>query len=198
MIYSIGTRAGYIQLKCEDCGSVREVRRVTPILEKSEHPCRACSNRRNGEAKIGKYSSWNSGYRKPQSERSLGGTYVNHSGYLEMWIGTDSEKYGRKDGYVLVHRKVAQDTIGRSLSPKEVVHHIDGNKLNNDPTNLLVCNSMSEHRDIHNNLEEVAFWLVQSGLIEFNTETKTYQAPSFGDERMELREFRERLRPEKL
>ncbi len=36
------------------------------------------------------------------------------------------------------HRVVAEETLGRALLPGEIVHHIDGNKLNNDPANLEV------------------------------------------------------------
>lgn len=31
----------------------------------------------------------------------------------------------------------------------QVVHHKDGNKLNNDPNNLIVCSSQSEHMRLH-------------------------------------------------
>ena len=195
MIKSVGSKKGLIVLQCEDCGQIRETRRNSAILEKLEHPCRACSNKRNGVAKSGKYSAWNSGNKKPMSERSTGGQYVNHSGYLEMYVGPDSVKYGRKDGYVLVHRKVAQDTIGRKLLPSEIVHHIDGDKTNNVPDNLLVCKSISEHREIHNALERVSFELVKRGILIFDKDTKIYKAPLLGDEQVELREFREHLKP---
>jgi hypothetical protein len=43
------------------------------------------------------------------------------------------------------HRQVAAKKLGRELLPTEVVHHKDENKLNNDPDNLEVCSSQSEH-----------------------------------------------------
>jgi hypothetical protein len=36
------------------------------------------------------------------------------------------------------HRAVAEEAMGRPLRPGEVVHHIDGDKHNNDPSNLRV------------------------------------------------------------
>ncbi|QHW33802.1 hypothetical protein GZH47_25385 [Paenibacillus rhizovicinus] len=195
IIYSIGSKKGKIVLKCEDCGEIRETQRNTAILEKEEHPCRACSNKRNGKNKIGK-PSWNSGHRKPQDERQLGSIYQNHHGYYEIYLAGDSVKYGRKDGYVLMHRKVVQDNIERPLGEKELIHHIDGNKLNNDLSNLFLCSSMSHHRDIHNSLEEVAFQLYHLGLITFDHENQSYKlAPSVSNDRVDACEFRKRLRP---
>ena len=42
------------------------------------------------------------------------------------------------------HRKVMQEIVGRSLRRSEHVHHIDGNKLNNAPSNLELITA-SEH-----------------------------------------------------
>jgi len=47
------------------------------------------------------------------------------------------------------HRIIAEQIIGRSLSTKEVVHHIDGNKLNNHPGNIAVLVNQGEHARRH-------------------------------------------------
>ena len=57
---------------------------------------------------------------------------------------TYTKTYGRP-----THRAVAEQILGRPLRPGEVVHHIDGNKLNNDPSNLMVFASQSEHAKYH-------------------------------------------------
>ena len=49
---------------------------------------------------------------------------------------------------VLVYRYIMACKYGRKLRSDEVVHHIDGNKLNNDVSNLEVL-SRSEHNGIH-------------------------------------------------
>lgn len=54
--------------------------------------------------------------------------------------------YGRgKGSYVLEHRLVVERKLGRYLQPGEVVDHIDGNRLNNDPDNLRVFQSNGDH-----------------------------------------------------
>ena len=46
------------------------------------------------------------------------------------------------------HRVVAEQMLGRPLQRNEIVHHIDGNKHNNDPSNLKVM-TQSEHMKAH-------------------------------------------------
>ncbi|MGG0891676.1 HNH endonuclease [Cytobacillus horneckiae] len=47
------------------------------------------------------------------------------------------------------HRWVAELMLGRKLKPTEVVHHIDGDKRNNKPSNLMVFSSQREHLNWH-------------------------------------------------
>jgi hypothetical protein len=48
-----------------------------------------------------------------------------------------------------VHRIVAEQHLGRPLTEDEVVHHIDGDKHNNDPSNLAVLPNQSYHNQVH-------------------------------------------------
>lgn len=48
-----------------------------------------------------------------------------------------------------VHRVVAEEKLGRKLRPGEVVHHIDHNKRNNAPENLMVFKSQKDHVKFH-------------------------------------------------
>lgn len=50
----------------------------------------------------------------------------------------------RADGYIYRYRLVASEMLGRPLRPDEIVHHIDGDKANDHPSNLLVT-TPSEH-----------------------------------------------------
>jgi hypothetical protein len=53
--------------------------------------------------------------------------------------------YATKGGKVAVHRLVYEAKIRRYLLPSEVVHHIDGNSLNNDPANLQHFQTNAHH-----------------------------------------------------
>lgn len=56
----------------------------------------------------------------------------------------------KRDGrHPLEHRLVMAEVLGRPLRADELVHHIDHNKLNNDPANLVVMTA-SEHSRHHN------------------------------------------------
>jgi hypothetical protein len=52
-------------------------------------------------------------------------------------------------GYVYEHVLVMEAKIGRYLEPQEVVHHIDGDKANNAPQNLLLCKDHIDHMKVH-------------------------------------------------
>ena len=78
---------------------------------------------------------------------------------------------------VWIHRKVASEKIGRELKNIEPVHHVNGDKLDNNPDNLFVCSDKRHHGIVHNSLEQAAFEFVKRGLIEFNHETGTYFLP---------------------
>lgn len=62
------------------------------------------------------------------------------SGYIAI---TRGENKGR-----LEHIVVMEEALGRKLEKNEVVHHIDGNKENNDISNLMVMD-YREHARMH-------------------------------------------------
>ena len=53
-----------------------------------------------------------------------------------------------KFGYVLLHRVIMENHIGRLLLKDEIIHHKDGNKNNNDISNLEIL-SKSNHTKLH-------------------------------------------------
>lgn len=53
------------------------------------------------------------------------------------------------------HRAIMQDYLGRELLPTELIHHKDGNKRNNNISNLEIL-TRSEHLKIHKEVSELA------------------------------------------
>jgi len=78
----------------------------------------------------------------------------------------------RSDGYYGYttkknHRKILEAHIGRKLLPKESVHHINGDKIDNRIENLFLCDKVSRHNEVHTSLMKCGFELVKKGAISF-------------------------------
>ena len=80
----------------------------------------------------------------PKNAQWKGGITLTVGGYLQF---TNSPENGDNAGKS-VHRAVAEEKYNRSLGSDEYVHHLDLNKTNNDPDNLVVL-SASEHMKLH-------------------------------------------------
>ena len=72
-----------------------------------------------------------------------GGRVVDKSGYV--LIRKPEHPRCTKSGYVREHRLIAETVLGRYLRPEEVVHHIDDDPGNNDPSNLIVYPTNAVH-----------------------------------------------------
>lgn len=69
-----------------------------------------------------------------------GGKYLyreSEKPHREQWmIFKPEHPNSNKKGYIPEHRLVMSDKLGRPLKKDEVVHHLDGNSLNNNSDNL--------------------------------------------------------------
>ena len=74
----------------------------------------------------------------------VGGRSIDLDGYA-LVTAPDDHPGARSIGRMLEHRLVAEKLVGRPLHPEEVVDHIDGLHLHNDPSNLRVFSSNAEH-----------------------------------------------------
>lgn len=70
-----------------------------------------------------------------------------HKGYKVVYM--PDHPHARQNGYVYEHILVIEEKLGRQLKECEVVHHIDGNKLNNNADNLMLFNNNTEHLKHH-------------------------------------------------
>lgn len=90
-------------------------------------------------------------HRKAWWEGRAKGVRINSRGYLEY---TQGDLEGR-----LVHVIKMEKHLGRGLLRGEVVHHIDGNKTNNDDNNLALMTN-SSHARLHR-LQDAAAGIVR-------------------------------------
>lgn len=74
------------------------------------------------------------------------------------------------------HRTVMEAHLGRELLKSEIIHHIDGNKFNNELNNLWLTNH-SSHIKAHHTLEKIALQLYRQGFVEFDVTSGEYRLP---------------------
>jgi hypothetical protein len=94
-------------------------------------------------AKAPRNSGTNLGGRSYSGVRNHLETRTNSSGYKQF-------KDPATGHWELTHRRVAEKLVGGKIYAGREVHHIDGNKTNNRPSNLAVL-SKTDHREIHKN-----------------------------------------------
>lgn len=61
------------------------------------------------------------------------------------WVSSHGYRYLGKRA---AHREAMEKAIGRRLGYNEVIHHKDGNRMNNDPSNLEVMDR-GDHIRLH-------------------------------------------------
>jgi len=96
-----------------------------------------------------------------------------------VWVYKPEHPLSRKAppdyGYVLEHRVIVMEMIGRQLKPTEVIHHIDGDKSNNKPENLLLCEIQKEHNEVHTQMEIFVEKLIREGKVYYDREAKEFR-----------------------
>jgi len=100
---------------------------------------------------------------KPQLKNSpMTDEILFYKGVRKMWNGRMMEKSPNhpyrigKTAKVLEHRRIVERYLGRFLDPDEIIHHCDGNPLNNNIDNLELITE-KEHNRIHNPKRENKF-----------------------------------------
>lgn len=89
--------------------------------------------------KRGHYRSphWNGGKRTGRSDK-----------YIQIY--KPDHPFSSKEGYVMEHRLVMEQKIGRYLTKEEIVHHVNKTRTDNHPDNLRIM-SPREHATLHLN-----------------------------------------------
>lgn len=90
------------------------------------------------------------GHTREKNPAWKGGRKTRKDGYI-LVIAPENHPYAISNGrnkktkYILEHRFVMEQHLGRYLEPSEVVHHIDENPSNNNISNLKLYSSQSDH-----------------------------------------------------
>lgn len=78
--------------------------------------------------------------------KGRGFSKARSDGYITVYF--PSHPNATREGYVMLHRLVMEEHLGRLLSADEVIHHINGDKKNNRICNLMLT-TKSEHMRLH-------------------------------------------------
>lgn len=74
------------------------------------------------------------GLKGPAHPAWRGGEMVDRDGYIRLY--RPDHPWPRRGGYILAHVALIELEIGRRIRSDENVHHIDGDRQNNDRSNL--------------------------------------------------------------
>src|SRR4051794_33948618 len=73
----------------------------------------------------------------------------NRRGKGNGWIAQGGYKFISRHGErSALHRVIVEEREGRRLQSDEIVHHVDWNPINNDPSNLVIL-TRREHMLLH-------------------------------------------------
>jgi DNA-directed RNA polymerase subunit RPC12/RpoP len=124
---------------CPDCKNGRWVPREA-IKRGRRIRCNSCAHKLGNQL------------RGPESPTWQGGRWKNHQGYIYVKLQPDNPCYSMatSNGYVLEHRLVMAEHLGRPLESCEIVHHKNGIRDDNDLNNLELNTSPAQHIVEHN------------------------------------------------
>lgn len=129
-----------IKCRCEKCGAA--FYRYQYQIREHTFCCRECARGYLSEKMTRMNAELNPTRMRDETRRKI-------SAKMKAMTTPKADTYKKTLGRH-THRIVAESKIGRPLRPGEVVHHIDGDKHNNDPENLEILENQAEHARRHN------------------------------------------------
>lgn len=181
---SRGSEKKVVQI-CDGCGKRTQTQWSNYLKSQElrnhsgETFCQPCAFRQTHASRRGKPNPKMSAFARTRTREQAaswkGGSYVDAHGY--RLINVRSGKDGAASGwsnYRKEHIVFVEKDIGRRLIRGEIVHHIDGDRLNNLLTNLWLSDHAG-HRDAHQSLQLLGYAMVKAGLLSFDKANGKYQ-----------------------
>jgi len=81
-----------------------------------------------------------------------GGVKKHGDGYI--YLLKPGHPFSTKDGYIMEHRLIMEQSIERYLEPQEIIHHINEIRDDNRIENLMLFASIRKHLDYHISLNK--------------------------------------------
>ena len=94
-----------------------------------------------------------------------GGRTITEHGYVLIRVGTEHSLADVR-GYAYEHRVVAERKLGRILADGEIVHHLNGNRQDNRPENIVVVDSIAHHSRKHANRDDLRPLGTENPMVE--------------------------------
>ena len=88
-----------------------------------------------------------------QNPNWKGGRTITSHGYV--LIKSPNHPHADMRGYIYEHRLVMEKMLGRYLNLNEIVHHKNGNGLDNSPENIELAESVAEHKFYHRKRQDL-------------------------------------------
>jgi hypothetical protein len=172
--YHNGNQHTHYDVICSGCKEAKHITRGsynTAIRKHGRYACQKCVNTVTNKKRGPYISGLMAGKPKYKIRGKKHGNWKGgrhtSSGYKKVKI--DNPDTGlATNKYTTEHKIVIENDIGRTLVQGELIHHIDGQRDNNDIDNLHLCSGHKEHKLIHGQLEKIAYTLVQNGVILFD------------------------------
>lgn len=164
-------------LKCDECeceftrlkGEMSESRLSNDYL----HFCENCFDY-GKSAKLGRAN------RIKQLEGRIGEKTIDSCGYVRVYVGPKSSEeriyqfHNDHCGSIREHTLVVEQHLGRALEKGEVIHHIDGDKTNNELSNLQLM-TVEEHNACHAANDSLVMEMYRKGLVEYDRRERRYR-----------------------
>lgn len=171
-----GKRDRKVKYRCPVC---KEEKISSPWNLKKTTCCKQCRNKQFGKEKLGQPNP-SRGVSRPHAAREKsarwnGGRFINTQGYVMVLVKSGSiDRNSGWENYRPEHIVNIEQSIGRKLINDECVHHIDGDRQNNQLDNLVLISSNQEHRIIHSELSRLCYELCQQGIVDFDKKKLRY------------------------